>query len=270
LDRQVRTRNGRGNHRLGLGRSLKEIIETMETMVPVRHSPLWLVEVPRNSLVGNLQDDMMEVYLPERMVPLARNVGLRAEVSIDLRTGWNLLDLEVRMQVVREIKMRRPKVLMMSPPCTRLSGMTCNLATILQPIREEGFRDATLHLEFCMLLADLQESEGRGWVLEHPYKARSWANPKVKDRVRQGSQMASFDQCCFGLVSKDSGTPIQKRTCFMTNIAPLMNSFHSKFCDHTHEHLTMHGREKRCMLAQRYPPALCQTAVDAFRTYCLQ
>jgi hypothetical protein len=255
--------------RVGLGRSVKEIMETLE-MVPSRHPPLWSVEVPCNSLnlAGNLQDDLMEVYLPERIVPLARKVGLRAEVSIDLLTGWNLLDLEVRMQVVREIKMRRPKVLMMSPPCTGFNGMHCrSCAKTLPAIREQWFRDATLHLEFCMLLADLQESEGRGWVLERRDRARSWANAKVKDRLSHGSYMAKFDQCRFGLFSKVTGTPIQRRTRFMTNIAPLMNNFHSRFCDQTHQHRT--NLEKRCVSAQRYPPALCQTAVDAFRIYCL-
>ena len=54
------------------------------------------MEVPCASLVGVLQDDLVEVYL----------------------TGWNLLDADVRMQVTREIKVRRPKVLMMSPPWT--------------------------------------------------------------------------------------------------------------------------------------------------------
>jgi hypothetical protein len=252
------------------GRSMKEILETLE-MVPRRHHPLWSVEVPRN-LAGKLQDDLVEVYSPERMVPIAQKVGLRGDLSIDLLTGWNLLDPEVQLQVVREIKMRRPKVLMMSPPCTWFSGlMNLNWAKISPPIREQGFRDATLHLEFCMLLADLQESEGRGWVLEHPDAAKSWGNAKVKDRLAHGSHMARFDQCCFGLVSKVTRTPMRKRTRFMTNIPSVHLHFHSKFCDQTHEHVTVQGSEggeKRSVWAQRYPQALCEAAVDAFRIYC--
>ena len=147
------------------GLSMKEITQTLE-MVPRRHLPLWSVEARRN-LAGSLQNDVLEVYSPERTVRYARKVGMRAELSIDLLTGWNLLDLDVRMRVVREIKVRRPKVLMMSPPCTWFSGlMNWNWAKISPPIREQGFRDATLHLEFCMLLADVQESDGSGWVLE--------------------------------------------------------------------------------------------------------
>ena len=131
----------------------------------------------------------------------------------------------------------------------------------------------TTHLEFCMLLADLQESEGRGWVLEHPDTAKSWANAKVQERLQHGSYVARFDQCCFGLVSKVTRTPMKKRTRFMTNILHLWNRFHSKFCDHHHDHVTVQGSEggeKRSVWAQRYPPALCEIAVDAFRLFCQQ
>ena len=255
------------------GPSMKQIMETLE-MVPRRYTPLWSVEVPRNRLVSMPQDDLVEVYSPERMVLCAQRVGLRAELSIDLLTGWNLLDPEVRIQVVQEIKVRRPKVLMMSPPCTWFSGlMNLNWAKISPPIREQGFRDATLHLEFCMLLADLQESGGRGWVLEHPDTAKSWANAKVQERLHHGSYVARFDQCCFGLVSKVTRTPMKKRTRFMTNILHLWNHFHSKFCDHHHDHVTVQGSEggeKRSVWAQRYPPALCEAAVGAFLLYCQQ
>ena len=122
-----------------------------------------------------------------------------------------------------------------------------------------------------MLLADLQKSEGRGWVLEHPDAAKSWANAKVQDRLLYGSYLARFSQCCFGLVSKVTRTSMKKRTRFMTNIVPLWNHFHSKFCDHDHDHVTAQGSEggqKRSVWAQRCTPALCETAVDAFRLYC--
>jgi hypothetical protein len=252
------------------GLSMNEIMQTLE-MVPRRHAPLWSVEVPRN-LVGHLQDDLMEAHSPARMVPCARKVGLRAELSIDLLTGWNLLDLDVRMQVVRETKLRRPKVLMMSPPCTWFSGlMNLNWAKQSPPIREQGFRDATLHLEFCILLADLQEWEGRGWVLEHPDAARSWGNARVQERLCHGSYLARFDQCCFGLASKVTRTPMKKRTRFMTNIMPLWNHFHSKFCDRTHDHTVVSGSEggeRRSVWAQRCPQALYEMSADASCIYC--
>jgi hypothetical protein len=155
-------------------------------MVPHRHQVLWQAEVPR-TLDGSLPDVLAEVYSPERMVVEAKKQGLRAELSIDLLTGWNLLDPDARVRVVQEISMRRPKVLMMSPPCTWFSGlMNLNWSKINPVVREQALRDATLHLEFCMLLADIQESQHRGGAFEHPDTAKSWHNAKVKMTLDKG------------------------------------------------------------------------------------
>ena len=160
------------------GRSIQGIMQVLE-MVPCRQAMLWEAPTMR-PLDGTVPDDLMEIYSPNRMVAEAQKLGLKAELSIDLLTGWNLLDMEVQVRVVQEIKARRPKVLMMSPPCTWFSGfMNMNWSRITPVVREQALRDATLHLEFCMLLADLQESSGRGWALEHPDSAKSWQNQKV-------------------------------------------------------------------------------------------
>lgn len=252
------------------GRSMVEIMESLE-MVPHRQHLLWGVSVPP-ALDGSLQDDLVEVYSPPRMVLVAKKAGLRADLSIDLLTGWNLLDQDRRVQVVQQIKARRPKVLMMSPPCTWFSGlMNLNWNKIGPVVREQAFRDATLHLEFCMLLADLQESEGRGWALEHPDTAKSWNNAKVRMVSSHGALMSRFDQCMFGLVSKVDKIPMRKRTRFMSNLQPLHASFHGKFCDKQHPHVAVigaEGGEKRSVWAQRYPPALCEQAVNAFSRHC--
>ena len=65
---------------------MKQIMATLK-MVPKRYMPLWSVEAPRNRSVGILQDDLVEVYSPERIVLCAQRVGLRPELPIDLLTG---------------------------------------------------------------------------------------------------------------------------------------------------------------------------------------
>lgn len=78
---------------------------------------------------------------------------------------------------------------------------------------------------------------------------------------RPGNQLATFDQCQFGLVSP-SGKPMQKRTKFMTNLGPLFNALNGKFCDHSHEHELIQGSEngvKRSAWAQTYPDGLVRT-----------
>jgi hypothetical protein len=254
------------------GRSIHEVMESLE-MVPHRQAQLWNAQVPP-TLAAHVQDDLIEIYSPERMVVEAKKLGLRAELSIDLLTGWNILDSEVRHRVVMEVSSRRPKVLMMSPPCTWFSGlMNLNWSKIKPVVREQAVRDATLHLEFCMLLADIQESNHRGWAFEHPDSAKSWQNAKVKWWVDRGAYMARFDQCMFGLVSKVDGVRMKKRTRFMTNIKQLYDAFDKKVCDKTHEHVAVQGSEggeKRSVWAQRYPQGLCETAVQAFASFCRQ
>jgi hypothetical protein len=232
---------------------------------------LWNVKVP-GSLEGALQDDLVEIYSPARMVVEAKKRGLRANLSMDLFTGWDFLDADTRVQAMQQIKAKRPKVLMMSPPCTWFSGlMNLTWGNFSPVVREQAFRDATLHLEFCMLLADLQETDNRGWALEHPDAAKSWDNNKVKAALGRGAGVARFDQCMYGLISKVDGIPMRKRTRFMSNIAPLNECFNNKFCDKSHRHVMVmgaEGGERRSVWAQRYPQALCEQVVKAFGSYC--
>lgn len=267
-------RGGKRRNRLFEGRSMVEIMQVLE-MVPTRQPGLWDVE-PQilRSLDGSLPDDLMEIYSPPRMVPFATALGMRASLSVDILTGWNLLNVESRMALVQEIKQRRPRVLMMSPPCTWFSGlMNLNWGKIKPVLREQAFQDATLHLEFCMLLADLQESQGRGWAFEHPDTAKSWHNSKVKAVLQLGAFTARFDQCMFGLVSKVDKIPMRKRTRFMTNIKLLKDKFDHKFCDCSHDHVSVmgsEGGERRSVWAQRYPAKLCEVAVQSFHGYSLE
>jgi hypothetical protein len=124
-----------------------------------------------------------------------------------------------------------------------------------------------------MLLADIQESQRRGWAFEHPDTAKSWHNAKVKMTLDKGAYLARFDQCMLGLRSKVQGIQMKKRTRFMTNIKPLYDVFNQRFCDQTHGHVPVQGSEggeKRSVWAQRYPQALCELAVQAFASYCRQ
>jgi hypothetical protein len=149
--------------------------------------------------------------------------------------------------------------------------MNLNWKKIKPAVREQALRDATLHLEFCMLLADLQASHGRGWVFEHPDSAKLWNNAKVKDLLCTSALVARFDQCMFGLVSKVDKLAMRKRTRFMTNVTEVHTKFHNCFCGQDHDHVSVQGSEggeKRSVWAQRCPLALCEAAVHAFQHFC--
>jgi hypothetical protein len=249
------------------GRSIDEVMKTV--VIPHRASDLWFVEVPRE-LQGVPQDDFMEIYSPPRLVPLAVQAGMRASASLDLLTGWNFLTADGRALAVQEVKTRRPKVLMLSPPCTMFSGLM-NLNWFKLPVdrREQSLINGTTHLEFSMLLADLQHSSGRGFCFEHPQTARSWKNERV-DKMKGQVQMATFDQCMFGLRSKVDAILMKKTTRLLTNIPQLHAAFDGRRCDKSHHHVSIQGTEggeKRSVWAQRYPAPMCEVLIATCKAF---
>ena len=133
--------------------------EIMDGTVVVPHRVPWLWNAP--AVVRHTEhDDLMEIYSQPRVIPAARLRGLRADLACDLLTGWNLSCPAVRMQVVGDVKGRQPTVLIMSPPCTfhcHLMGLSW--WRMRRDYRERGFREHHSHVEFCMLLADMQMEE---------------------------------------------------------------------------------------------------------------
>lgn len=222
------------------GRNIEEVMR--EEVIPHRMPELWWVTVPAQ-LNGTIQDDFMEVYSPPRMVPLAVKAGMRASMSMDLLTGWNFLSRDARILAVQEIKARRPKVLMLSPPCTMFSGlMNMNWSKLEPTKRELALVNGTNHLEFSMLLADLQDSSGRGWCFEHPDGARSWKNKSVRHMAEQ-AHLARLDQCMFGLKSKVDQVAMKKCTRLLTNMREVHTALHHRMCDKCHTHRSIQGSE---------------------------
>ena len=249
------------------GPSRMEIITSCE-MVPVRVQYLWDVKVPRH-LHGTIQDDVVEVYSPPRVLEHATRLGLRGNLSADLETGWDLTKVQDRTSLMIQIKARRPKTLILSPPCTWFSTlMQLNWAKIPQEKRETLLREAILHLEFSLLLADYQQSCGRKFVLEHPDKALSWNSSKIKYLTDKDQCIcqARFDMCCFGLRSKVDLSPHRKPTRILTNMALLWEKLNNCRCTVGHKHTPIQGSEggmRRSRWAQVYPDAFCALLAQA-------
>ena len=69
------------------GRSRKSLIVSIE-MIPRRAEYLWKVQVPPHR-GHDLQDDVMEVYSPARVLKHTAELQLRGDLSADLTTGWD-------------------------------------------------------------------------------------------------------------------------------------------------------------------------------------
>ena len=246
------------------GPSRRELLE--EVMIPPRCPQLWCCQIPRH-LDGTLQDDFLEIYSPPRMVPVAAALGLRANLSIDLNTGWNLSYNDDRLRVMIALKSRRPKMVWTCCPCTMLSCIqNLNWKKLLVAKRERDFREALAHLDFSMLVCDYQQRCGRKFGHEHPDSCLSWDHSTcVTVAALAESQFARFDMCSFGLTSKVTSTPMLKPTKVMSNAKELIAKLDKKKCMAAHpEHQIMQGLEggvPRSEWAQVYPREFCEKVV---------
>eukprot|EP00913_Durusdinium_trenchii_P018599 g17477.t1 len=152
-------------------------------------------------IFGGLQNDddmIVELYSPPRVVEAARARGLRASLSIDLVTGYDLRLAADKDRVREEIRKRKPRLLVTSPPCTKFSTMQ-HLRTNWDNWEEE-IAEATDHVDFSMEMLGEQLDRGAHGLHEHPRTAKSWDLPSVRNYVNNDQViLVKGDQCRFGL-----------------------------------------------------------------------
>ena len=137
------------------------------------------------SLGGALQDDVMEVFSPPRILEHTASLGLRGDLSVDLATGWDLSLEQHRANLLTEIVRRRPKLVFLEPPCTWFSQLlSLNWKHMPRHLREERLVASMVLFEFCLLIMRIQLLAGRAFVLEHPKAATSWKHLQVQDALR--------------------------------------------------------------------------------------
>ncbi|CAK0805562.1 unnamed protein product [Prorocentrum cordatum] len=146
--------------------------------------------------------------------------------------------------------------------------MASNWFRMDKPSRENQFVQALQFLEFCCLLMDMQITEGRYVIFEHPFRALSWQHPEIVAlSQRPGMKKIKFDMCMFGMVSPIEKVPLKKTTVFLTNVDALVPKMSNKTCRGTHcKHKTIEGMEgdiKLSRWAQKYPDPLCEAIAEA-------
>ena len=226
------------------------------------------------SLGGALQDDVMEVFSPPRILEHTAAVGLRVDLSVDLATGWDLSLEQHRANLLTEIVRRRPKIVFLEPPCTWFSRLlSYNWKHMPRHLREQRLAASMVLFEFSLLIMRIQLLVGRTFVLEHPHGATSWKHPQVQDALRRfpGTDFADFDFCMFGMVSKIQRVPVKKPTRLMTNCKHIYSHFAGVRCDGSHDHVMCtdsEGGEKRSKYAQYYPRPFCACVAKCCADFC--
>ena len=62
--------------------------------------------------------------------------------------------------------------------------------------REAALKEARVHLEFVVSLYKLQIDEGRYFLHEHPWGAKSWHEPCIKELMKEPSvKVVRGDMC---------------------------------------------------------------------------
>ena len=150
---------------------------------------------------------------------------------------------------------------MLSPPCTMFSKLqNCNWKRMDPQVCRRRLEEATLHLDFAMLLARIQHAHGRFFCFEHPAGASSWQCPSVQALVAAGARRTVFDQCRFNLRHPVTNQPMRKRTAMLSNSDAVAENFTNQMCACEEPHHAIQGPCQGVPLSrlcQRYTPELC-------------
>ena len=210
-----------------------------------------------------------ELYSPPRVTAqLARlpNLGLAAGQTFDLRADrngrkWNFLLAADREMAKRMIQEEKPYLVIGSPPCTSFCAFNrkWNYRRMDPERVRQAIHEGNVLFKFALEIYELQMSEGRHFLHEHPASASSWQVPRMKSlRQHPGVGETVAHLCQYGLTT--SGTrggrvPAQKPTRFLSS-APELLRFLGHQCKGDHEHQPLVGG--RAAAAAIYPPALCR------------
>ena len=252
-------------HETTLPRSSKvELSKQLDEMVGdlTVYWTLWESHYEPDDIVeafGNFQDKndtVVEIYSPPRVVEAAAARGLRADLSIDLTTGYDLNNGQVRQQVREEVRKRKPRLLVTTPPCTKFSLLQ-NLRRYPERLDDE-LKEAINHVDFSMELQEDQIDRGDHGLHEHPETATSWQLPKVINYIsREEVILIKSHLCRFGLVI--NGRLSRKATLFATSCDAIAVNL-QKLCECVEPHQQLiSGLPK---LAQVYPPQLVNAIID--------
>ncbi|CAK0901888.1 unnamed protein product [Prorocentrum cordatum] len=211
---------------------------------------------------GALDDASMAPFASsddsDESVPLGTNKqrqtdSLRASLSVDIETGFDLRRVAVQKAVMAELERRDPKCVVISPPCTWFSQLMklWNEKRMDQDKRRKLEADAMTMLNFSMAVAKRQQQKGKAFVFEHPHRATSWQRGSVRECMGlSGVRTYQFDLCRYGLASPIHNIPMKKATTFMTNM-PSFSAFSNVKCNCTKQSWDVPGFKKTMVKHRR-------------------
>jgi hypothetical protein len=212
--------------------------------------------------------DIMEVFSTPHITATAQKMSLKADYAFDVKLGCDLRSPEARKKVRETIKTKRPKFVVICPPCGPFSVLQ-RLRKVRGEAYEKALSEAKELLTFAMEVCTEQHNAGRKFVFEHPWLAESWFQRCVQEVLSlEGVERVRLDQCMYDLRDVVTRKRHKKSTGIMTNCKQISRRMH-KLCsgDHEHEHIfgsvkTKWGWRRRSELAQRYPQKMVNSIIS--------
>ncbi|CAJ1437918.1 unnamed protein product [Effrenium voratum] len=225
-----------------------------------------------NYISQNTKVDVMEVYSPPRLAKRASRLGLRPGASLDLVTGWDFNRADHRQASLDLIRRLRPALVVLSPPCTVFSQLRAltNYKRNPRDVRREE-AEGRAHVEHAVRIAWIQISGGRGFLFEHPLRAKSWTTTSLEELKEYPEVKAvTLDMCRFGLQTPDSSRtrmmPAKKPTLIITNIPEIASALNRRCQGHHEEHQLLVG-DRRANNAAVYPQPFVDEILKALRKH---
>ena len=220
----------------------------------------------------HVPDHFAELFSPPRVCFAAKQLGLRAHLSMDILNGFDFVTSAGRGAAWRLLERHQPDFIMLSPPCTMFSQLQHCFRNFERMDPEEvstRMREARCMLLFTVQVAKYQCRRHKFFCVEHPHRATSWQEECFVDLMSEtGCFTVDFDQCRTGLQCPNSNKPLKKRTRLLSNAPAIRQVFAPLQCNCHQAHQRVAGHVdgvKLSAYAQRYTAGLCQKIAEAVK-----
>ena len=125
---------------------------------------------------------LLEIFSPPRVAPVFERISGGTGVSVDVTTGWDANDFSDRAAIWTWMEQNVVEVLIASPPCTMFSTLMASNRRRMSPAEyRRRAAEAVGFWRFVIDLCRLQQSRGRGFIIEHPVNATSWSDSYLQN-----------------------------------------------------------------------------------------
>ena len=180
---------------------------------------------------------------------------------------WRVTHEELERKVIVE----KPDILLMSPPCTKLSqlqNLTPDERRLDMRQFEKDLAEAVAMVNWCVKLARLQRQRGAHYIFEAADGGATWKLKSLVDfQTQYGDPMASVPGCSVGAKDLASGKPFSKKWKFLTSCITIVVAMDNLNCNREHIHQTVEGSSagvRRSVQSQVYPPKLVNVLLKGF------